>query len=116
MRAAIAAVSVLAVVSSWAERPRNSVIALPMPSGVVAAMLSINPALRPERLRILLRRSAMAIGPDPDLEAPDADDLTAPILPSERNQQLDHPDVGRSARLDMYQALDLAAQSLQRVR
>jgi len=90
--------------------------ATPLVAGTIAAMRSINPALTPEQLRMLLRRSALAIGPDTDLEAPDADDLTAPILPSERNQQLDHPDVGRSARLDMYRALDLAAQSLQRVR
>lgn len=99
-----------------AEMHCGTSYATPLVAGTIAAMRSINPALTPEQLRILLRRSAMAIGPDTDLEAPDADDLTAPILPSERNQQLDHPDVGRSARLDMYQALDLAAQSLQRVR
>lgn len=106
----------VAKVADKGEMHCGTSYATPLVAGTIAAMLSINPALTPERLRILLRRSAMAIGPDPDLEAPDADDLTAPILPSERNQQLDHPDVGRSARLDMYQALDLAAQSLQRVR
>lgn len=90
--------------------------AAPLVAGTLAAMLSINPQLTPEQLRILLRRSAMAIGPDTDFEKPDADDLTAPILPSERNQQLHHPEVGRSARLDMYHALDLAAQSVERVR
>lgn len=46
----------------------------------------------------------------------DAEDLTAPILPSERNGQLQHPDLGRSARLDMQRALDLAIQSRERVR
>lgn len=90
--------------------------AAPLVTATIAAMLSINPELTPEQLRILLRRSAMAIGPDADLEKPDADDLTAPILPSERNQQLNHPHVGRSARLDMQSALDLAAQSLGRAR
>lgn len=46
----------------------------------------------------------------------DADDLTAPILPSERANELDHPDIGLSARLDMYKALDLTVQSLDRDR
>lgn len=90
--------------------------ATPLVTGTLAAMLSINPDLSPAQLRMLLRRSAMAIGPDPDFEEPDADDLTSPILPSERNQQLSHPEVGRSARLDMFKALDLAEQSLERVR
>lgn len=88
----------------------------PLVTGVVAAMLSINPTLTPEQVRILLRRSAMTIGQEADFEPMDADDLTAPILPSERNNQLNHPDVGRSARLDMHKALDLAVQSISRVR
>ena len=90
--------------------------ATPLVAGTVAAMLSINPDLTPEQLRMLLRRSAMTIGKDPDFEPPDADDLTSPILPSERNNRLNHPDIGRSARLDMRQALDLSVQSLTRVR
>ncbi|HTF83551.1 MAG TPA: S8/S53 family peptidase [Cellvibrio sp.] len=90
--------------------------ATPLVAGTLAAMLSINPSLTPEQLRMLLRRSAMTIGQDPDFEPPDADDLTSPILPSERNNQLHHPDVGRSARLDMHKALDLSIQSLTRVR
>lgn len=90
--------------------------ATPMVTGVVAAMLSINPELQPEQLRMLLRRSAMTIGGDYDFEPMDAEDLTAPILPSERNYQLDDEDVGRSARLDMQKALDLAVQSRDRVR
>lgn len=90
--------------------------ATPLVAGTVAAMLSINPDLTPEQLRMLLRRSAMTIGADPDFEPPDADDLTSPILPSERNNRLNHPDIGRSARLDMRQALDLSVQSLTRVR
>ncbi|MDH0897397.1 MULTISPECIES: S8/S53 family peptidase [unclassified Pseudomonas] len=90
--------------------------ATPMVAGVVAAMLSINPELQPDQLRMLLRRSAMTIGGDYDFEPMDAEDLTAPILPSERNYQLDDKDVGRSARLDMQKALDLAVQSLDRVR
>jgi hypothetical protein len=90
--------------------------ATPLVAGVVAAMLSINPQLTPEQLRMLLRRSAMTIGENFDFEPMDAEDLTAPILPSERRNQLDDKDVGRSARLDMQKALDLAVQSRERVR
>ncbi|SQF98146.1 peptidase S8/S53 subtilisin kexin sedolisin [Paucimonas lemoignei] len=90
--------------------------ATPMVTGIVAAMLSINPQLTPEQLRMLLRRSAMPIGGNFDFEAMDADDLTAPILPSERNYQLDDKNIGRSARLDMQKALDLSVQSLSRER
>ncbi|QXH79411.1 S8/S53 family peptidase [Pseudomonas salmasensis] len=90
--------------------------ATPMVAGLLAAMLSINPQLEPEQLRMLLRRSAMAIGDNHDFERSDAQDLTAPILPSERNYQLNDKDVGRSARLDMQNALDLAVQSRTRVR
>lgn len=90
--------------------------ATPMVAGLVAAMLSINPQLQPEQLRMLLRRSAMTIGDNHDFERSDAQDLTAPILPSERNYQLNDKDVGRSARLDMQKALDLAVQSRTRVR
>ncbi|WP_051231816.1 S8/S53 family peptidase [Stutzerimonas azotifigens] len=90
--------------------------ATPMVAGVVAAMASINPSLSPEQLRELLRRSALTIGRDSDFEAADADDLTAPILPSERGYQLDDRDVGRSARLDMRQALELTVRSRDRAR
>lgn len=90
--------------------------ATPLVTGTVAAMLSINPRLRPEQVRMLLRRSAMTIGDNHDFEPMDAEDLTAPILPSERNYHMHDEDVGRSARLDMQKALDLAVQSLQRVR
>ncbi len=90
--------------------------ATPLVTGIVAAMLSINPRLQPEQVRMLLRRSAMTIGGDYDFEPMDAEDLTAPILPSERNYQLNDKDVGRSARLDMQKALDLAVQSRDRVR
>ncbi|MGV6395375.1 S8/S53 family peptidase [Pseudomonas caspiana] len=90
--------------------------ATPMVTGIVAAMLSINPKLTPEQLRMLLRRSAMPIGGNFDFEAMDADDLTAPILPSERNYQMDDKNIGRSARLDMQKALDLSVQSLTRER
>lgn len=90
--------------------------ATPMVTGLVAAMLSINPQLQPEQLRMLLRRSAMTIGGNQDFEREDAEDLTAPILPSERNFQLHDRDVGRSARLDMQKALELSVQSLERVR
>ncbi|WP_372490436.1 S8/S53 family peptidase [Pseudomonas sp. WHRI 8519] len=90
--------------------------ATPMVTGLVAAMLSINPQLQPEQLRMLLRRSAMTIGGNNDFEREDAEDLTAPILPSERNFQLHDKDVGRSARLDMQKALQLSVQSLERVR
>lgn len=90
--------------------------ATPLVTGVVAAMLSINPELQPEQVRMLLRRSAMTIGGEYDFEPMDAEDLTAPILPSERNYELSDEDVGRSARLDMQKALDLAVQSRDRVR
>ncbi|AKK00557.1 peptidase S8 and S53 subtilisin kexin sedolisin [Pseudomonas chlororaphis] len=90
--------------------------ATPMVASLLAAMLSINPQLQPEQLRMLLRRSAMTIGDNHDFERMDAEDLTAPILPSERRYQLNDRDVGRSARLDMQKALDLAVQSRERVR
>lgn len=79
-------------------------------------MLSINPELEPAQLRMLLRRSAMTIGEEYDFESADADDLTAPILPSERAHDLKHDDIGRSARLDMHKALNLTVKSLDRVR
>lgn len=90
--------------------------ATPMVTGIVGAMLSINPALGPEQVRELLRRSALTIGRNSDFEAAEADDLTAPILPSERGYQLDNGDIGRSARLDMRKALELTVDSLQEVR
>jgi hypothetical protein len=58
----------------------------------------------------------MTIGENHDFERMDGEDLTAPILPSERSYQLNDKDVGRSARLDMQKALDLAEQSRTRVR
>jgi hypothetical protein len=87
-----------------------------MVTGILAAMLSINPELTPEQLRMLLRRSALTIGDNYDFEPIDAEDLTAPIIPSERNYRMDDKDVGRSARLDMQKAIDLAVQSRLRVR
>jgi len=90
--------------------------ATPLVAGLLAAMMSIDPELTPAQLRMLLRRSAMTIGEEYDFEPTDADDLTAPILPSERANELNHPDIGLSARLDMYKALDLTVQSLSRDR
>ena len=90
--------------------------ATPMVTAVVAAMLSINPQLTPEQLRMLLRRSSMPIGANYDFEPMDADDLTAPILPSERDYRIDDSSIGRSARLDMQKALDLAVKSRSRDR
>ncbi len=90
--------------------------ATPLVAGLLAAMMSIDPELTPAQLRILLRRGAMTIGEEYDFEPTDADDLTAPILPSERANELNHPDIGLSARLDMYKALDLTVQSLDRDR
>lgn len=81
-------------------------------SGLIVAMLTINPELMPEQLRELLRRASMPIGTELDFEPAEAEDLTAPILPSERAEQLDHPDVGHSARLDMRKALLLTVESL----
>ncbi|SDG89053.1 Subtilase family protein [Pseudomonas flavescens] len=103
--------------SSAAENQQGSVhcgtsYATPLVAGVVAAMMSINPALHPDQLRMLLRRSAMTIGEEFDFEPTDADDLTAPILPSERGFDLNDKDIGRSARLDMQKALDLTVRSL----
>jgi subtilisin family serine protease len=90
--------------------------ATPMVTGLVGAMLSINPALAPEQLRELLRRSALTIGRNSDFEPVEADDLTAPILPSERGYQLNNQDIGRSARLDMRKALELTVDSLKQAR
>lgn len=84
-------------------------------TGLVAAMLGINPDLHPDGVRELLRRSAMPIGKDLDFEPAEAEALTAPILPSERALDLDHDDIGRSARLDMRKALELAVESLDAV-
>ena len=80
-------------------------------SGLVGAILSINPELKPAQVRELLRRSSMPIGGTLDFEPAEAEGLTAPILPSERAQQMQHPDIGRSARLDMRKALELAVES-----
>ncbi len=90
--------------------------ATPLVAGAVAAMLSVNPELTPDQVRELLRRSAMTIGRDSDFEPAEADDLTAPILPSERGYRLDDNDVGRSARLDMRKALELTVKSLENPR
>nr|WP_226944953.1 S8/S53 family peptidase [Pseudomonas sp. FME51] len=90
--------------------------ATPLVAGTIAAMLSINPELQPDQLRMLLRRSAMTIGQESDFEPMEADDLTAPILPSERENDLNNPDIGHSARLDMYKALELAVESLDKGR
>jgi len=90
--------------------------ATPLVAGAVGAMLSVNPELAPDQVRELLRRSAMTIGRDSDFEPAEADDLTAPILPSERGYRLDDRDVGRSARLDMRKALELTVESLKNSR
>lgn len=81
-------------------------------SGVVTAMLTINPQLRPAEVRELVRRASLPIGGEADLEPTEAEDLTAPILPSERADRLDHRDVGRGARLDMRKTLELTVESL----
>lgn len=90
--------------------------ATPMVAALVAAQMSINSELHPDQLRMLLRRSAMTIGEEYDFEPTDAEDLTAPILPSERNYDLQNQDIGRSARVDMQKALDLTVMSRNRVR
>jgi hypothetical protein len=61
---------------------------------------------------MMLRRASLPLGGDVDFEPADTEDLTAPILPSERAEQLGDPDVGRNARLDMREALVLTVQSL----
>lgn len=83
-----------------------------MVTAIVGAMLTINPALTPDEIRTLLRQASLPVGGDVDFEPADIEDLTAPILPSERAEMLEHPDVGHSARLDMRQALVLAVRSL----
>jgi subtilisin family serine protease len=83
-------------------------------SGLVAAMWSIDPELTPEEIRTLLRRSSLPIGEEFDFEPVDAEDLTDPIVPSERGYELDHPDVGRGARIDMRKAIELAVDSRER--
>jgi subtilisin family serine protease len=103
-------------INTQGERHCGTSYATPLVAGLIAAMLSINPQLEPEQLRMLLRRSALTIGEESDFEPSDADDLTSPILPSERNNQFNHPDVGHSARLNMHKALDLTVQSLKRAR
>ena len=70
--------------------------ATPLVAGAVGAMLSVNPGLEPYQVRELLRRSAMTIGRDSDFEPAEADDLTAPILPSERGYRLDDRDILRT--------------------
>jgi subtilisin family serine protease len=80
-------------------------------TGLVAAMWTIDPALSPRDIRTLLRRSALPIGEEYDFEPVDAEDLSDPIVPSERGYELDHPDVGRAARIDMRKAIELAADS-----
>ena len=105
-----------AVAGEKGEAHCGTSYATPLVGGLLAAMMSLDPALTPAQLRMLLRRSAMTIGEEYDFELTDADDLTAPILPSERANELNHPDIGRSARLDMYKALDLTVQSLSRER
>lgn len=84
----------------------------PLVTGVVAAMLTINLSLTPSEIRALLRRASLPIGGDVDFEPADTEDLTAPILPSERAERIEHPDVGRSARLDMRESLILGVESL----
>src|SRR5690606_28586680 len=64
-------------------------------SGLVGAILSINPELQPAQVRELLRRSSLPIGGTLDFEPVEAEGLTAPILPSERAEQMQHPDIGR---------------------
>lgn len=115
MRVDVSAAACIRPVSAEAAHCGTS-YATPLVTATVATMLSINPALTPEQVRMLLRRSALTLGAEQDFEAMDAEDLTAPILPSERGGRLNDPDLGRSARLDMQRALDLAVQSLERVR
>lgn len=66
--------------------------------------------------RLLFRLGRGPVQPPCRQEPMDAEDLTAPILPSERNDKMSDKDVGRSARLDMQKAQDLALQSRDRVR
>ncbi len=58
-------------------------------TGLVSAMLTIDPALTPREVRTLLRRSALPIGEGYDFEPVDAEGLTDPIVLSERGYDLD---------------------------
>lgn len=51
-----------------------------------------------------VQRPDTRLGAGQDFELMDAEDLTAPILPSERGGVLQHPELGRSARPDMQRA------------
>lgn len=62
---------------------------------------------QPMQLRGILRRTSLTIGDPVHFGSVDEYHLTAPILPSERPGDPADPDIGRSARLDMYSALRL---------
>jgi subtilisin family serine protease len=101
----------VAVAGAEGEEHCGTSYATALVSGLVGAILSINPKLQPAQVRELLRRSSLPIGGALDFEPTEAEGLTAPILPSERAEQMLHPDIGRSARLDMRKALELAVES-----
>lgn len=81
-------------------------------AGIVTAMLTIDPSLTPDEIRLLPRAASLSIGEDVDFEPADIVDLTAQILPSERAEQIDNPDVGRSSRLDTHRTLMLTVEGL----
>ncbi|MFY9963637.1 S8 family peptidase [Pseudomonas sp.] len=78
-------------------------------TGAVAAMISVNPVLKPEQIRRLLRQSALPLARQ-QWPGVTAIDFTLPLQPGERSDQTD-PGIGQFARLNMYQALKLAVKS-----
>jgi subtilisin family serine protease len=87
------------------DRRCGTSFSTPLVSGLLAAVLSIDPDLEPAAMRALLRGTALTIGDPVHFGSVDRYHLTAPILPSERPGEPAHTDIGRSARLDMYGAL-----------
>lgn len=79
-----------------------------MVTGVVAAMLSINPDLKPKQIKALLRQSALPMVWDDDGAV--HPELTQPQMANERSA-LEVPATGQFARLNMHQALMLAIKS-----
>jgi len=79
-------------------------------TGVVAAMLSINPALEPRLIRVLLRQSALPMAGGRSTGSA-AIEPTLPLQPGERLNETESSIV-QYARLDMHHALVLALKSL----
>lgn len=95
------------------DRRCGTSFSTPLVGALLAALLSIDDSLTPAQLREMLRRSSLTIGDPVHFGSVDEYHLTAPILPSERPGNPADPDIGRSARLDMYSALRLVLDSVE---